>query len=190
MKLQHLPLLTKWNLHWNTSQNLEVKAEQAPASQRDWDTCNNPIGLQIKSKKKTKQDPQTIWISTSSSIISYRNEIFVSTEERTRATFLAHAKKHGTHFTSRTGPKVPEKCAWKHIMGNHREVEMKKGKTFNTISEGKAQQKKQRNSLSTQAALVWTGLEAAEITAGSQTRNTEVKNRGGELFSVSQVTNF
>lgn len=87
-------------------------------------------------------------------------------------------------------PRCQKSVPEKHIMGNHREVEMKKGKTFNTISEGKAQQKKQRNSLSTQAALVWTGLKAAEITAESQIRNTEVKNRGGELFSVSQATNF
>lgn len=66
----------------------------------------------------------------------------------------------------------------------------KKGKTFITLSEGKAQQKKQRNSVSTQGALVWTGLKVVDITAGYWTKNSEVKNREGELFFVTQVTNF
>lgn len=148
-------------------------------------TCNNPIGLQIKSNKKTKQHPQIIWISTSSSIISYRNEIFISTKPAKKGQVQLSwsiLENMELILPPELDPRCQKRVPEKHIMRNDREVEMKKGKTFNTLSEGKAWQKKQRNSLSTQAALVWTGLNAVEITAGSQTRNTEVKKRGGETF--------
>lgn len=196
VSLQHLPQLTKSNLRWNTSKNLEVMPEQAPSSPRETGyacTCNNPKGLQLKASNKQTKTPQQLGSQPFSKRLLQKLDFCLHQtcqEGMTTPSWPVGAIIHRTQLLPELDPRCQkslpentEKFQWE-TTGKWKWT---RGKHSTRFLEGRHGRRNRETVLSPlgSSGVSWTPCRRDHCWA--QTRTTEVRNWGGGSASFCEL---